>query len=80
MEVVRVLHELGANVETPANDGCTPAFVAAQEGHAEVVRVLHELGASVETPTNDGDTPVFMAAQEGHVEVTRTAGLILTRP
>ena len=32
VEVVRVLHELGANVETPNENGSTPVYVAAEEG------------------------------------------------
>ena len=71
VEVVRLLAELGANVETPDNDGATPAYIAAQKGHVEVVRVLAELGANVETPANNGATPAFIAAQHGHVDVVR---------
>ena len=51
------------------DDGATPAFAAASNGHADVVRVLPELGASLETPMNDGRTPAFAAASGGHTEV-----------
>ena len=71
MEVVRLLAKLGANVETPDNDGRTPAWIAAQNGHLEVVKLLAKLGANVETPKNNGCTPVFIAAQHGHAEVVR---------
>jgi len=68
--VVRLLAERGANVKTPTNNGATPVFIAAQNGHAKVVRLLAELGANVKTPMN-GCTPVFIAAQNGHAKVVR---------
>ena len=40
-ETVRLLAELGANVNTPDNDGDTPVYVAAQEGHTETLQVLN---------------------------------------
>ena len=50
MKLVRLLHDLGANVETPVSkgyfEGRTPLWMAAKNGHVEVVRLLHELGAS----------------------------------
>ena len=56
---LRVLAELGTNLETPMNS--TPAF-AAEQGHAELVRALAELGAKLDTPNNNGATP----ATSGH--------------
>ena len=49
------------------NNGATPAFIAAQNGHIDVLRVLKELGANLDTPMNDGATPAFIAAQNGHI-------------
>jgi len=71
VKVVRVLAEFGANVETPSNDGTTPAFIAAQNGHVKVVRALAELGANVEMPNNKGSTPAYAAAQNGHTKTLR---------
>ena len=68
---VRALAELGVDVETPENNGATPAWAAAQNGHLEVLRLLAELGANVNTPMNDGFTPACIAAWKGHVEVLR---------
>ena len=68
---VRALAELGVDVETPGNNGGTPAFIAAQEGHVEVVRLLAELGANVETPDNNGFTPAYAAAENGQMEVVK---------
>ena len=70
-DVVRVLAELGANLETPGSGDATPAYIASQNGHPEVVRVLAELGANLETPGIGEVTPAAAAAGEGHAEVLR---------
>ena len=62
MEVVKLLHDLGANITTPSNDGATPVFAAANNGHMEMVNLLHGLRADITTPCNDGATPVYAAA------------------
>ena len=70
VEMVRVLHELGADIEAPNGDGKTPVGIAAQKGLVEMVKVLHELGANVETPQNeDGDTPLSLAEKKGRQDV-----------
>ena len=46
-EVVRLLAELGANVETSRNTGATPAFIAALKGNADIIRLLADYGADV---------------------------------
>jgi len=45
--MVKALHKLGANVETPNKNGNTPVFIAAGMGQVEVVQALHELGTNV---------------------------------
>ena len=62
---------MGADVNTPNNNGCTPVYVAAQNGHTDAIRLLAENGADVNTPNNNGCTPVYVAAQNGHVNVIR---------
>ena len=44
IETIRVLKELGADVNTLKNDGATPVHVAAHNGHAETIRVLRRVG------------------------------------
>ena len=48
--------------------GATPAFVAAQEGHADCLRLLLEAGCDKEKACEDGATPALVAAQEGQVD------------
>ena len=66
-----MLAELCACAKTANNDGITPVYVAAENGHAETVWVLAELGACVMAPRNGGFTPVYTAAQNGHAETVR---------
>jgi len=70
-EVVRLLSELGADVNIAMKDGATPAHVASQNGHAEVARLLCERGADVNIAKDDGATPAHNASWNGHAEVMR---------
>jgi ankyrin repeat protein len=56
-------------VNTPNNNGKTPVYIAALNGHVEAIRALAEKGAHVDTPDNNGKTPVFIAAEKGHQDV-----------
>ena len=45
--VVRLLREMGADLNKADDDGATPLFVAAQNGRHEVARLLVEMGADL---------------------------------
>jgi hypothetical protein len=68
-----LVKDLGADVNgAQQNDGGTPLFVAAQNGHLALVKCLvKELGADVSQTENEGATPLFMAAQQGHLAIAR---------
>jgi hypothetical protein len=55
------LPQLGANIETPDNNGLTPLALAAWEGKKEVVEVLIQNGANVNSKDKRGDTPLTVA-------------------
>jgi ankyrin repeat protein len=71
LEAVRFLvKEAGADVNQADEGGCTPLYLAAQEGYITVALYLgKELGADVNQAANDGATPLFIAAQNGHLSV-----------
>ena len=68
--------ESGANKDQgTTDDGATPLYIAAQNGHLEVVRFLVESGANKDQgTTDDGTTSLYIAAHEGHLEVVRISG------
>ena len=59
----------GAAVNQADSSGCTPLYVACQEGHLECARLLLEAGAAVDQADEDGSTPLLMACHQGHLEV-----------
>ena len=54
------------------DNGATPLFKSAHQGHLEVVRFLVESGADKhQGRTDNGSTPLSIAADQGHLEVVR---------
>ena len=53
LDVVRLLLENGATVDSRADDGWTSLMAASQNGHLDVVRLLLENSAAVESHHND---------------------------
>lgn len=65
-EVIGVLLEAGAAVDSVAGGGLTPLHVAAARGDREIVERLVDRGASVGAETAEGKTPADVAEQYGH--------------
>ncbi len=50
-------------------NGVTPMYIAAQNGHVEIVRVLLEAGADANKADEIGRTPMHVAARNAQSEV-----------
>jgi ankyrin repeat protein/serine/threonine protein kinase len=58
--------------QASGNDGATPLYVAAQQGHIAVVTMLvKECQADVNQATNNGTTPLIVASSNGHIAVVK---------
>jgi ankyrin repeat protein len=63
---VRMLVESKALVNAADNEGQTPLWAAACEGHTQIVRMLVESKALVNAADNKGQTPLDAAVRNGH--------------
>jgi ankyrin repeat protein len=69
---VRLLYELGADLNLRDVHGFHPVYIAACRGHVGMVRLLvTELGCDPEVLTNNGDTAVLIAARGSHHSVVQ---------
>lgn len=68
-EIVELLIESGAIVETRNASGQTPLMLAARNGHRDAVEKLVRNGANPFAQDPDGSTPADHATQKGHLEV-----------
>jgi ankyrin repeat protein len=67
--VRKLLHKGSVEIIDRINyGGCTPAFVACQEGHSNCLAVLLEHHADATKKADDGWGPVHVACQMGHYE------------
>ena len=57
------------------NEGFTPLYVAAQNGHYEVCQIILENVINKNPACHNGTTPFYMAAQNGHVDLCKLYGL-----
>ncbi|KAK6506061.1 hypothetical protein TWF506_010985 [Arthrobotrys conoides] len=75
-DVVKLLLERGADVESGDKFGWNPLLWAAKNGHEAIVEQILESGAQVDSKDIYGMTPLHWAAWEGHEAV---ASLLLER-
>ena len=77
-EAVRLLVELGADVNATNDDGQTSMHSAAFNGSDDIVQFLASSGAAVDVRDKNGETPWSMAA--GIAPILRYRGLYGTHP
>jgi ankyrin repeat protein len=70
IDLLKTLVAYGFDLNKKA-DGATPAFMAAQNGHAEALEVLAEQGADLDLAHQNGTTPTLIATQKGHTKALK---------
>jgi ankyrin repeat protein len=71
VDIVLLLLEHGANVNTAQKGGVLALYTAALNGHERVVKVLLDEGAEKEAKTEMGFTALLIAAEKGHEKVVK---------
>merc|ERR1712080_294450 len=83
-EAIRVLHELGADLESRDKRQMTPVHFAAGFGHADTIRVLTELGAlelDAQTTFSSGRwSPLLVASRRGHMDCVKALFSVRGKP
>jgi len=69
LDILRFLHENGAELNQEDNGKITPLHRAAQYGHHGVVEYLVNQKAEINAKDNDNQTPLHLAAENGHLSV-----------
>ena len=62
---------VGADINLPDKEDCTPLFIASREGHVEVVKELVRAGAGPNKAANNGYTPLEVARYQGHSRIVQ---------
>ena len=70
-EVVQVLIDAGADIETEDEEGRSPLHWACRSGALAVVKMLVQAGARVRATSDFGNTCLMFAANHGHTETVR---------
>ncbi|XP_068237591.1 protein fem-1 homolog C-like [Palaemon carinicauda] len=71
LDIVKVLVEDGADIESVDDKGATCLILACDNGHYEVVKYLIDVGANVNRKKNDGKTALHLSAKSGHLEILK---------
>lgn len=71
LDILRVLHSNGADLNVQTQNGFTALYMAAQENHLACVEYLIENGCNTRLTTVDGFTPLDVAIQQGHKQVSQ---------
>ena len=68
-DIVELLIDKGADINTKNNNGSTPLHLAARFGQKDVVELLLTKGADFKVQNNDSRTAIRLAKENGHPEV-----------
>ena len=66
---MKILLEIGADVNAPGRGYGNALYVASREGHPEIVQILLERGANVNAQGGDYGNAPQAASKGGHLEI-----------
>ena len=69
LQMVSLLLEFGANLESRNAEGVTALIFAARAGHCDVVAMLLQAGASLTAVDSDDSSALVHAASNGHLRI-----------
>jgi len=67
----RKVQQLVQNIDFIDENGCTPLWIASQNGHTDTVQYLKLAGANIDHQRQDGSTPLFVASHNGHTDIVQ---------
>jgi hypothetical protein len=70
-EIVQLLVEKGADIDSKDGSGRTALLWAAEKGHKEIVQILVEKGADIDSKNGSGQPVLLWAAGIGHKEIVQ---------
>ncbi|GAB5367670.1 hypothetical protein AAMO2058_001250700 [Amorphochlora amoebiformis] len=70
-EIVQILLNAKASIETRRKDGKTPLLIACDRGHVQAVKRLVKLKADVNVVDSNGNGPLHCASYNGHMKVIK---------
>jgi len=71
-DIVKLLLENGADIETRDINGCTPLWIAAANGHGEVIETLIASGADADAISYNRYLPFHAAIENGYTDAAVT--------
>ena len=70
-DVVKLLIENHARVNSRGRNGTTALWAAAQNGHTDIVELLIQNDANVNKKDRDFTAPLWIASQNGHTDIVK---------
>jgi len=74
VKTLKILHDLGVNMNIQDNEGYTPAHFAAEHKNTKALEALREMGADMNIQNNDGNTPAHLVARSDRAYRVATPG------
>lgn len=71
LEIVKLLTDRGANVNSTTKTNSTPLRAACFDGHFEIVQYLVQHGADIEVANRHGHTCLMIACYKGHYKIAK---------